>query len=299
MGAGGGASEGLGAAFADDLAARGMNLVLIARRGDLLDDVAQGFRQRHGGEVRRLVPDLADAGLAGAFAEATNDIEVGVLVYNAAFIPMGPFAELDAAAVERVVRVNALGPATLVHALLPSMRKRGRGGIVPVSSLAGLQGTPGFATYAATKAFNTILAEGLWAELRASGFMLEADVVARRCLGQGAARRDGASEPVLGPAYGATVAATRGGSAHWGQHEGSRVSIHVLGFFTPWLIYVREIGTAQGLAHGTPPGLVGHRFLRSHGTPPGLVGHPYARDTLVCPHTQVSCRLRYGCVLAG
>ena len=122
-----GASEGLGAAFADDLAARGMNLLLIARRGALLAEVANGLRERYGVEVRCLVRDLADAGLAVAVAEATADIEVGVLVYNAAFIPMGSFAELDAAAVERVVRVNALGPASLVHTFLPSMRERGRG----------------------------------------------------------------------------------------------------------------------------------------------------------------------------
>ena len=161
-----GASEGLGAAFADDLAARGMNLLLIARRGALLAEVANGLRERYGVEVRCLVRDLADAGLAVAVAEATADIEVGVLVYNAAFIPMGSFAELDAAAVERVVRVNALGPASLVHTFLPSMRERGRGGIDVVAAVAGAMPTPSYRRSIP----------------RDMPGMLEPDVVARRTL---------------------------------------------------------------------------------------------------------------------
>lgn len=169
-----GSSEGLGAAFADNLAARGMNLVLVARRAHLLEEVATGLREQHGVDVRCVARDLADPGLGEALRETTADIELGVLVYNAAFVPVGPFADLDEETLQRVVVVNTMAPVIAVHSVLPGMRERGRGGVVLVSSLAGLQGTPHVATYAATKAFNIILAEGLWAELRACGI----DVIA-------------------------------------------------------------------------------------------------------------------------
>ena len=169
-----GASEGLGAAFAENLATRGMNLVLVARREHLLAEVARRLREKHGVDVRCVARDLADPGLAALLRETTADVDLGVLVYNAAFVPVGRFADLDGETLERVVRVNAMAPAIAVHALLPGMRERGRGAVVLVSSLAGLQGTPHVATYAATKAFNIILAEGLWAELRDSGI----DVIA-------------------------------------------------------------------------------------------------------------------------
>lgn len=164
-----GASEGLGAAFADDLADRGMNLVLVARRANLLEETAEAIRRKHGAEVRCLARDLADPGLSGDLREATNDIEIGVLIYNAAFIPLGPFADLDEETLVRVVHTNAIGPLVSVRTILPGMRERGRGAVVLVSSLAGLQGTPNFVTYAATKAFNIVLAEGLWEELRTCG----------------------------------------------------------------------------------------------------------------------------------
>lgn len=164
-----GGSEGLGAAFADDLANRGMNLVLIARRAHPLEEAAEGIRRKHGAEVRCLARDLADPGLSEDLREATDDIEIGVLIYNAAFIPLGPFADLDEETLVRVVHTNAIGPLVSVRTILPGMRERGRGAVVLVSSLAGLQGTPNFVTYAATKAFNIVLAEGLWEELRTCG----------------------------------------------------------------------------------------------------------------------------------
>lgn len=164
-----GASEGLGAAFANDLAGRDMNLVLIARRARPLEEAADSIREQHGVEVRCLARDLADPGLSEDLRNATDDIEIGVLVYNAAFVPLGSFADLDEETLVRAVRTNAIGPLVSVRTILPGMRERGRGAVVLVSSLAGLQGTPNVTTYAATKAFNIVLAEGLWAELRTSG----------------------------------------------------------------------------------------------------------------------------------
>lgn len=169
-----GASEGLGAAFAECLAERGMDLVLIARRESLLDDLAGRLRDRHGVEVRPVAMDLASPGLAAALAAATADLDLGVLVYNAAFVPVGRFVEADAEELERAVDVNVRAPVVMLHTLLPGLERRGRGAVILMSSLAGLQGTPRVAAYAATKAFNAILGEGLWQELREQGV----DVVA-------------------------------------------------------------------------------------------------------------------------
>lgn len=169
-----GASEGLGAAFAECLAARGMDLVLIARRESLLDDLAGRLRERHGVEVRPVAMDLASPDLAAALAAGTADLDLGVLVYNAAFVPVGRFVEADGEELERAVDVNVRAPVVMLHTLLPGLERRGRGAVILMSSLAGLQGTPRVAAYAATKAFNAILGEGLWQELREQGV----DVVA-------------------------------------------------------------------------------------------------------------------------
>ena len=170
-----GASEGLGAAFAECLAERGMEcLVLIARREALLDDLAGRLRDGYGVEVRPVAMDLASPDLAAALAAATLDLDLGVLVYNAAFVPVGRLVDADAEELERAVDVNVRAPVVMLHTLLPGLERRGRGAVILMSSLAGLQGTPRVAAYAATKAFNAILGEGMWQELREQGV----DVVA-------------------------------------------------------------------------------------------------------------------------
>ena len=169
-----GASEGLGAAFARDLAARGMDLFLLARREALLTEVANEIREAHGVEVRCLPIDVANPDLGAHLDAATRGLEIGILVYNAAFAPIGPFLERSEEELRRVADVNVLGPMFFVRRLAPGMVERGRGAIVLMSSLSGLQGSPRIAAYAASKAFNTILAEGLWGELREKGV----DVVA-------------------------------------------------------------------------------------------------------------------------
>ena len=164
-----GASEGIGAAFAARLADRGMHLVLIARQGDVLEELAEGIRTEQGVQVRCLARDLADPDTVVAAAEALAGRELGVLVYNAASVPLGPFLDTGFEEIERALAVNVRGPLALVHGLAPAMCRRGRGAVVLMASLAGLQGAPGIVTYAASKAFNIILGEGLWAELRNQG----------------------------------------------------------------------------------------------------------------------------------
>lgn len=164
-----GAGEGLGAAFAIDLARRGMNVVLIARRKHHIDGVASEIQATYKVEARCLARDLGTPETISEIATELADKEVGVLVYNAAHIPLGPLLDTDVSDIEQALAVNVRGPIGLARALVPGMRTRHRGGIVLMSSLAGLQGAPGLVTYSSTKAFNIILGEGLWRELRDSG----------------------------------------------------------------------------------------------------------------------------------
>jgi uncharacterized protein len=185
-----GASAGLGEAFARALAAGGLHLLLLARRGDALERLAAELRARHGVEVRCAAVDLGRADLLDAVAPVVASLEIGLLVYNAAHSAIGPFLERPLAEQLRVLEVNCRGPLLLAHALGGPMARRGHGGIVLMTSLSGSQGNPWLASYAASKAFALVLAEGLWAELGAQGV----DVVACRA---GATRTPGfaASHP--------------------------------------------------------------------------------------------------------
>jgi hypothetical protein len=187
-----GASAGLGEAFARALAARGLNLLLLARRPDALSSLADDLRRVRGVEVRTLAIDLGAPGLEEAVrgALAAGGLEVGLLVYNAAASAIGPFLERPLADQLAVLDVNCRGPLTLCHLLGAAMARRGRGGLLLMSSVAGGQGNPWLASYAASKAFELVLAEGLWAELRGRGV----DVLACRA---GATRTPGyeASRP--------------------------------------------------------------------------------------------------------
>lgn len=164
-----GASEGLGAAFAAALAERGLNLLLIARRAADLEAVAASLRAAAKIEVRAEVFDVARTDLPAAVAATTAGLDVGLVVYNAAFAPIGAFGERTLDELLRVVDVNVRGPLVFARTFAPKMAARGRGGIVLMSSLAGDVGGPRIATYAASKAFNTILAQGLWREFRTQG----------------------------------------------------------------------------------------------------------------------------------
>jgi len=164
-----GASEGIGRAFALELAARGLSLVLSARRDGPLLSLAREIEARFPVKARTLAVDLAEPDLLATLAPATRDIEVGLVVYNAAYAPIGSFLELELSQHERSIDVNCRGPLALCHHYGRLMAERGRGGLVVMSSLSGLQGTALVSTYAATKAFDMVLAEGLWVELRERG----------------------------------------------------------------------------------------------------------------------------------
>ena len=165
-----GASEGVGASLADQLAERGLDLVLIARNEKLLNQVATGVRERHGVEVRPLVQDLTDPDVGDRVAEATDGLKVGLLIYNAgAANRTVEFLDDSFENSLKQIKLACIGPVALARHFAPAMRERGRGGIVLVGSLACLSGASLLAVYSAVKAFNVNLAEGLWAELRPHG----------------------------------------------------------------------------------------------------------------------------------
>jgi short-subunit dehydrogenase len=165
-----GASEGIGASLADHLASRGLDLVLIARNGALLEQVAAGVRERHGGQARALVQDLTDQDVGAGVADATDGLDVGLLIYNAgASDRTTTFLENEVEYSIKQIKLDCIGPIALAHHFGHAMRERGRGGIVLVASLACLAGSATLAMYSAVKAFQHNFAEGLWAELRPHG----------------------------------------------------------------------------------------------------------------------------------
>ena len=158
-----GASEGIGAAFARSLAAQGLNVVLVARRPDPLAALAAELPT----ETHVIAADLADG--IDAVTAGTAGREIGLVVANAAYSPIGSFVAADEEELNRALDLNCRAPMLLARHYLPDMVARGRGGLIVMSSLAGAQGSPGIAAYAGTKAFDAVFAESLWAELRPHG----------------------------------------------------------------------------------------------------------------------------------
>jgi short-subunit dehydrogenase len=158
----------LGAAFAEALARRGLNVVLLARQEDRLMATATRLKETYGVDVIAFVADMADY---ESVKERLKDLKVsiGLLVYDAAYAPIGLFDEVTEDQLVRTTEVNVRAPLLLAKFLSAPMIERGRGGIVLMSSLAGSQGSPNIAAYAATKSFSAILAEGLWKELKPHG----------------------------------------------------------------------------------------------------------------------------------
>ena len=172
-----GASEGLGAAYARALAGRAMHLVLVARRREPLERLAGEIRSSSGVEVRCIDGDIASAGFLDSLTTTCSDLDLGLVVCNAAQAPIGGYATREFTDLLRVVDVNVRAPVVLLRSLLPRMIARGRGAAILMTSLTGNQGTPGIAAYAASKAFLRVFGESLWYELKLQGI----DVLACIC----------------------------------------------------------------------------------------------------------------------
>ncbi|RIL05114.1 MAG: short-chain dehydrogenase [Proteobacteria bacterium] len=169
-----GASAGIGAAFAERLARDAYDLVLVARRRERLDELAERLARTHGRRVDVLVADLTTSeGVRAVEARIAAEPTLELLVNNAGFGTSGAFADLDCDGEEEEVRLNVLALLRLTHAALAAMKARGHGSVINVSSLAGFQPGPYNATYSATKAFVNAFTQAVSEELRGTGVRLQ------------------------------------------------------------------------------------------------------------------------------
>ena len=164
-----GASEGLGEAFARALAGQGFDLVLVARGKEQLHKVSAELSAQYNIHTWPVVCDLGSADAVSQIRSQIGDLKIHFLVFNAAVSYIGPFLETTVEQHEQVVAVNNLGMLRTVYAFAGPMLAEGRGAILLMSSLAGLQGSGFLVSYAASKAFIKILAEGLWYEWKPKG----------------------------------------------------------------------------------------------------------------------------------
>lgn len=164
-----GASSGIGTGFTEELAARGLDLVLAARRVDRLKDLKTRLEAEHGIAVQVLECDLADLQAPARLVEACAGYDIGLVVSNAGFGTKGRFEQIDAALMAEMLTVNCHAQMQIAHGFLPWLKARSRGGLLMVSSVEGLMGGPFSTAYAATKALVVALGEGLWGELQGTG----------------------------------------------------------------------------------------------------------------------------------
>ena len=166
-----GASAGIGRAFAEELAAGGTHLVLTARRGDRLEQIAKSLTAKHGIRTEVCVADLIDVSAPQAIFDFTKSkgVEIDLLINNAGFGGYGEFAVEDQQRLLDMVQVNCSAVVHLTRLYLPEMITRKRGDILILASTASFQGVPYISTYSATKAFDLIFAEGLAEEVKPYG----------------------------------------------------------------------------------------------------------------------------------
>ncbi|KAA3612710.1 MAG: SDR family NAD(P)-dependent oxidoreductase [Planctomycetota bacterium] len=164
-----GASSGIGASFAENLARRGLSLALVARRKSRLQALAQRLQAEHGAECLVLPEDLLNPVAPQRLQEAMAGREIGLLVNNAGYGGLGAFEQQDFATLRNMVRLNCEAVLALAHHFVPPMVERGRGGMVMVASVAGMLPCPWMSVYGATKAFDLQLGEALHVELKPKG----------------------------------------------------------------------------------------------------------------------------------
>lgn len=167
-----GAAEGLGRAYAMELAARGLNLILVDMQEDLADKLALELEEKFRSQSKILHLDLASEESPRCMMEAIEETNCRLLVYNAAYSRVQKFLENEPKMLDRYVQVNMRNPLQLVYAFCHLHRQEQdlKKGIVLMSSLAGSWGTQLLGPYGGTKAFNHILAESLYHELGQEGF---------------------------------------------------------------------------------------------------------------------------------
>lgn len=171
-----GASSGLGAEFARQLAARGSDLVLVARRIDRLETLAAELAQTHGITATVIPADLARPRAGEKLAEATakRGLEIHTVVASAGFGTYGDFIHEDGARLAEQISVNVAAVVDVVHAFYPELLRHADGALVTLASTAAYQPLPSMAVYGATKSFVLSFTEALWYESRKNGLRVMA-----------------------------------------------------------------------------------------------------------------------------
>ena len=164
-----GASAGIGAEFARQLSEKGLNLVLVARRRQRLEDLARDLESRNKVQVRIVTVDLSQPDFLPTILSVTNSIEIGLLVNNAGFGFAGHLIEHELEKELQLLDVNCRAPLVLTHVFGRQMAQRKRGGIIFVSSVSAYIATPFEASYAASKVYELFLAESLGYEFKKKG----------------------------------------------------------------------------------------------------------------------------------
>lgn len=184
-----GASDGIGRAFAIQLAEQGFDLILVARGRTALRELALDLGVRFGTETTVIPIDLSAPDAVATLLEETKGAQIGLVIAAAGFGSVGPFLQQDMASEINMVDLNCRSVVELSHGFGSRMAQQERGGIVLFGSLVGFQGAPLSATYAATKGFMQSFAEGLAPELAAQGVSILS--VAPAQVGTGFAARAG------------------------------------------------------------------------------------------------------------
>ena len=164
-----GASSGLGADFVRQLAEKRMNIILTARRIDMMDALAREVEDAYGVKTQVIGQDLIEPDAVEIIKNSVKEKEVGILVNNAGYGALGRFHENDMDYQVNMVRLNCIAPVSLTGAFIDDMVEGGKGAVIFLASTAAYQGVPYFSVYSATKAFNLLIAEGLWGEYKKLG----------------------------------------------------------------------------------------------------------------------------------
>lgn len=164
-----GASSGIGKEFARQLAANGIDVVLVARRLPLLEALGQELAQTYGVQYRAVQADLSQPDFMAAMQQATQDLEIGLLVSNAGAGNPGAFLDIAEKRLLEIVQLNVVAHMRLVHFYGRKLIERGRGGIILVSAMGALDGIPYMANDAATKSYVISLGQGLHVEFEKAG----------------------------------------------------------------------------------------------------------------------------------
>lgn len=240
-----GASEGIGRAFAEKLASVGLNVVLLARREDRLNELARELEGRYSVLCPVIQADLACEEQVAHVLQLTDTLDIGLVVCNAGFGTAGNFLASDVETELNMLAVNCIAVTRLVHHFGNKFRGKGAGGVILLSSIVATQGVPRSAHYAATKAYVQTLGEGLQQEWLGSGVDLL--IVAPGPVATGFAKRSGMQ---LGRTASAEVVATQALNALGRQkliHPGSLAKALAFALSTaPRWLRVKIMGSIMG-----------------------------------------------------